>query len=133
MYTQEHVDKLEREIQKGNLLLIKVQAKWQQAQMAAGGGGYSSQFFSSSSSPPPSSSTAGGVGGGGGGGGVGGGGGMGGATPRPDWEEAQGRLPQLQVRAAQGLPVLCAPAAAVQLNRPPADAAQPAHFTSGDM
>ena len=87
MYTQEHVDKLEREIQKGNLLLIKVQHKWQQAQMSAGnsGSGGLSLLFAASSS---SSSAAGG-----------GGGGMGGGTPRPDWEEAQSRLPQLQVSA----------------------------------
>ncbi len=36
MYSQEHVDKLEREAQKANLLLIKVQSKWQQAQLSAG-------------------------------------------------------------------------------------------------
>ncbi len=39
MYTQEHVDKLEREIQKGNILLLKVQSKWQQAQLSAGSAG----------------------------------------------------------------------------------------------
>ncbi len=39
MYTQEHVDKLEREIQKGNLLLLKVQSRWQQAQLSAGSAG----------------------------------------------------------------------------------------------
>jgi hypothetical protein len=69
MYTQEHIDKLEREIQKANLLLIKVQSKWQQAQMAAAGG---------------SAAAAGAADGGG-------------STPRPDWEEAREKLPGLQV------------------------------------
>ena len=69
MYTQEHVDKLEREIQKANLLLIKVQSKWQQAQMSAAGTAAAS------------------------------GGGTGGAssTPRPDWEEARAKLSGLQL------------------------------------
>jgi hypothetical protein len=67
MYTQEHVDRLEREVQKANLLLIKVQSKWQQAQLAAGvtqRGGEAEGW---------------------------------GKTPRPDWQEVQEQLPQLQV------------------------------------
>ncbi len=69
MYTQEHVDKLEREIQKANLLLIKVQSKWQQAQMSGSAGAAAA------------GETVDG----------------GGSTPRPDWEEARERLPGLQV------------------------------------
>ncbi len=76
MYTQEHVDKLEREIQKANLLLIKVQSKWQQAQILSSGGGAAAGAAADG----------------------------GGSTPRPDWEEARERLPGLQVPRARRAP-----------------------------
>jgi hypothetical protein len=71
MYTQDHVDKLEREIHKLNLLLIKVQSKWQQAQL------------SSDPRTADSSTNDGGD-----------------RTPRPDWEEARQKLPSLRVPTA---------------------------------
>ena len=73
MYSQEHVDKLEREVQKSNLLLIKVQSKWQQAQLTSGGGGGGAE--------------AGGEGRGAGAS----------ATPPADWDEFHDKFSMLQV------------------------------------
>jgi hypothetical protein len=73
MYSQEHVDKLEREVQKANLLLIKVQSKWQQAQLASGGGVSGAVASGEGRGLGPST------------------------TPRPDWDEFHEKFSMLQV------------------------------------
>jgi hypothetical protein len=75
MYSQEHVAKLEREIQKANLLLIKVQSKWQQAQLTSGGSSGFSGAVSSGEVRGQGQST----------------------TPRPDWDEFHEKFSMLQV------------------------------------
>ena len=116
MYSQEHVDKLEREVQKANLLLIKVQSKWQQAQLASGGGVSGAVASGEGRGLGPST------------------------TPRPDWDEFHEKFSMLQVlqlprkwRACSARACAVCSRAAAALTTFPADTPKRALVAAGDM